>query len=254
MNRLVEKALKGELLLGTWVTINSPEVSEAISTLGLDWVVVDMEHAPLDIYDVELLLMGLRGGVVGIVRVPWNDPVYIKRALDVGPQGILVPWISTYEEALAVERYVTYPPRGIRGVGPRRATMYGSIPRREYYEKYLEDLVVLVQIETVSALENLEKILEVKTITGVFVGPSDLSASLGVFDERDSPVLINALERIARASRSKPIRGIMAYTPEEAVRAIKMGYNMISMSSDMSNMLRGIRSFIGEVKKLAGVM
>jgi len=125
--------------------------------------------------------------------------------------------------------------------------MYGSIPRKEYYEKYLEDLVVLVQIETVSALENLEKILEVKTITGVFVGPSDLSASLGVFDERDSPVLINALERIARASRSKPIRGIMAYTPEEAVRAIKMGYNMISMSSDMSNMVRGIRSFIGEL-------
>jgi 2,4-dihydroxyhept-2-ene-1,7-dioic acid aldolase len=71
-----------------------------------------MEHAPLDIYDVELLLMGLRGGVVGIVRVPWNDTVYIKRALDVGPQGILVPWVSTYEEALAVERYVTYPLEG----------------------------------------------------------------------------------------------------------------------------------------------
>jgi len=250
MNRLVEKAQKGEILLGAWVTINSPEVPEAISTLPLDWVVIDMEHAPLDIYDVELLLMGLKGsGVVGIVRVPWNDPVHIKRALDVGAHGILVPWVNSYEEALAVERAVTYPPKGIRGVGPRRATMYGSIPRAEYYKRYLEELVVLVQIETSAAVENLEKILEVKTLTGIFVGPSDLSASLGVFGERDSPILLGALERIARTARVKPIRGIMAYTPEEAVRAIKMGYNMVSLSSDMANMLRGIRSFIQEVER-----
>jgi len=93
MNRVVEKASRGEVVFGTWITINSPEVSEAISTLPLDWVVIDMEHAPLDIYDVELILMGLKGsGVTGIVRVPWNDPVYIKRVLDVGAHGILVPW------------------------------------------------------------------------------------------------------------------------------------------------------------------
>jgi 2-dehydro-3-deoxyglucarate aldolase len=251
LNRLVEKALKGETLLGTWVTINSPEVPEALSTLPIDWVVIDMEHAPLDIYDVELLLMGLKGsGVVGIVRVPWNDPVHIKRVLDVGAQGILAPWVSTYEEALSLERAVTYPPRGIRGVGPRRATMYGSIPSAEYYRRYLEDLVVLAQIETSSAIENLEKILEVKTLTGIFVGPSDLSASLGVFGERDSPALLEALGRIAEASRIKPIRGIMAYTPEEAARAIKMGYNMVSLSSDMANMLKGLRIFIQEVQKI----
>ncbi|MEM1610186.1 MAG: aldolase/citrate lyase family protein [Sulfolobales archaeon] len=251
MNRLVEKALKGEVLFGTWITINSPEVPEAISTLPIDWVVIDMEHAPLDIYDVELLLMGLKGsGVAGIVRVPWNDPVHIKRVLDVGAHGILVPWVSTYEEALAVERAVIYPPKGIRGVGPRRATMYGSIPSTEYYKRYLEDLIVLVQIETSSAVENLEKILEVKTLTGIFVGPSDLSASLGVFGERDSPILVGALEKIARVARAKPIRGIMAYTPEEAARAIKMGYNMISLSSDMANLLRGLRIFMRDVERL----
>ncbi|PWV37716.1 MAG: hypothetical protein DJ555_00940 [Desulfurococcaceae archaeon] len=246
MNRVVEKASRGEVVFGTWITINSPEVSEAISTLPLDWVVIDMEHAPLDIYDVELILMGLKGsGVTGIVRVPWNDPVYIKRVLDIGAHGILVPWVSTYEEALAVERSVLYPPHGIRGVGPRRATMYGSIPSAEYYRKYLEDLVVLVQIETAKAVENLEKILEVKTITGIFVGPSDLSASLGVFGERNSPVLLGSLEKISRIARGrKPLIGIMAYSPEEAVRAIKMGYNMITLSSDMANMLRGIRSFL----------
>jgi len=250
MNRLVEKAQRGGILLGTWITINSPEVPEAVSTLPLDWVVIDMEHAPLDIYDVELLLMGLKGsGVVGIVRVPWNDPVHIKRVLDIGAQGILVPWVSSYEEALAVERAVTYPPKGIRGVGPRRATMYGSIPSSEYYKRYLEDLVVLAQIETSAAVENIDRILEVEALTGVFVGPSDLSASLGVFGERDSPALLGALERVARAARAKPIRGIMAYTPEEAVRAIRMGYNMVSLSSDMANMLRGFRSFIQEVER-----
>ncbi|MFZ8823774.1 MAG: HpcH/HpaI aldolase family protein [Desulfurococcales archaeon] len=251
MNKLVEKALKGEVLLGTWITIDSPEVSEAISTLSIDWVVIDMEHAPLDIYDVELLLMGLKGSnVVGIVRVPWNDPVHIKRVLDVGAQGVLAPWINTYEEAQALERAVIYPPKGIRGVGPRRATMYGSIPKTEYYKRYLEDLVVLAQIETSNAVENLEKILEVKTLTGIFVGPSDLSASLGVFGEMDSPILVGTLEKIARTARTKPIRGIMAYTPEEAARAIKMGYNMISLSSDMSNMLRGLRTFMHDIEKL----
>ncbi len=251
MNRIVEKASRGEVVLGTWITINSPEISEAISTLPLDWVVIDMEHAPLDIYDVEMILMGLKGSnITGIVRVPWNDPVYIKRALDIGAQGILVPWVSSYEEALAVERSVVYPPHGIRGVGPRRATMYGSIPSVEYYKRYLEDLVVLVQIETARAIENIEKILEVRTLTGVFVGPSDLSASLGVFGEKDSPLLLGSLEKISRTARGrKPLVGIMAYTPEEAVRAIGMGYNMVSLSSDMANMLRGFKSFLQDVLK-----
>ncbi len=250
MNSIVEKASRGEVVLGTWVTINSPEIAEAISTLPLDWVVIDMEHAPLDIYDVELILMGLKGSnVTGIVRVPWNDPVYIKRVLDIGAHGILVPWVSTYEEALAVERSVLYPPHGIRGVGPRRATMYGSIPSIEYYKKYLEDLVVLVQIETARAVENLEKILDVKTITGVFVGPSDLSASLGIFGEMNNIALLSSLEKISRTARGKkPLIGIMAYSPEEAIRAIRIGYNMISLSSDMANMLRGLKSFIQSVR------
>lgn len=251
MNKIVEKALRGEVVFGAWITINSPEVSEAISTLPLDWVVIDMEHAPLDVYDVEMILMGLKGSnVTGIVRVPWNDPVHIKRVLDIGAHGILVPWVSSYEEALAVERSVIYPPHGIRGVGPRRATMYGSIPSVEYYKRYLEDLVVLVQIETARAIENLEKILEVKTITGIFIGPNDLSASLGVFGDRNSPVLLSSLEKISRIARGrKPLVGIVTYTPEEAIRAIKMGYNMISLSSDMANMLRGLRSFLQEVQK-----
>lgn len=209
-----------------------------------------MEHAPLDVYDVELLLMGVKGSdCVGIVRVPWNDPVYIKRVLDIGAQGIIVPWVSSYEDALALERAVTYPPKGVRGVGPRRAVMYGSISLTEYYKRYLEDLVVIAQIETREGVENLEKILSIETITGVFVGPNDLSASLGLIDKREAPEFLGVLERIARVSSKKPLRGIMTQTPEEAVRAIKTGYNMIALSSDIHNMLRGIRAFLNDVRK-----
>lgn len=250
MNRLVEKALRGEILLGTWVTINSPEVSEAISTLNMDWIVVDMEHAPLEVYDAEVILMGIKGSnTVGIVRVPWNDPVVIKRVLDIGAHGILVPWVNSYEEALAIERAVLYPPKGIRGVGPRRASMYGSIPSKEYYSKYLEDLAVLVQVETPKAVENLDEILKVGTLTGIFVGPSDLSASMGIYGERDDPRFLSTVKRIAETARGrKPILGIMCYTPREAVRAIEMGYNMITLASDMSVMLRGYRSFMEEIR------
>lgn len=251
MHRVVRRALSGEVLIGTWITIGTPEVTEALANLPIDFVVIDMEHAPLDFYTVELLLMGLKGSsVAGIVRAPWNDPVAIKRILDLGPDGLLVPWISTKEEALAVERAVLYPPAGIRGVGPRRAVAYGIIPRTEYYRSYLENLIVMVQIETKEGLSNLDDILAVKTINGVLVGPSDLSASLGVFGEFDSPIFLEAIRTVADKARGKkPLVAMYAPSVKEAVKAVKLGYNVVALSSDIAVMIEGYKRMIDEVMK-----
>ncbi|MEM0366282.1 MAG: aldolase/citrate lyase family protein [Acidilobaceae archaeon] len=246
MHRLVEKALKGEVLVGTWATINSPEVVEGLSFLPLDYIVIDMEHSPLDYYDVEVLLTALKGSnVAGIVRVPWNDPVSIKRVLDLGPDGILVPWVSSFDDAVSLEKAVLYPPRGIRGVGPRRAVRYGLIDRRVYYEKYLEDLIIIAQIETREAVNNIDSILSVKTITGILVGPSDLSASLGIFGQFDDPDFIRVLDLIAFKSRDKkPLVAFYAPTIDLALRAVKLGYNMIALSADITILLDAYKNLI----------
>ncbi|MFN4046426.1 MAG: HpcH/HpaI aldolase family protein [Acidilobaceae archaeon] len=250
MHRLVEKALKGETLVGTWLTINSPEVAEALSLLPLDFLVIDMEHSPLDYYDVEVLLIVLKGSqAAGIVRVPWNDPVAIKRVLDLGPDGILVPWVSSLEEARMLEKAVLYPPEGIRGVGPRRAVKYGLVSRKDYYEKYMEDLIVIAQVETRGAIENLEDILSVETITGVLVGPSDLSASLGMFAQIESLHFKEILGEVAGKARArKPLAAVYAPSLEFAREAVRLGFNMIALSSDINVLVEAYSEMIKTFK------
>lgn len=250
MHRLVEKALKGETLIGTWLTINSPEVAEALSLLPLDFLVIDMEHSPLDYYDVEVMLIAIKGSqAAGIVRVPWNDPVAIKRVLDLGPDGILVPWVSSLEEAGMLEKAVLYPPRGVRGVGPRRAVKYGLVDRKEYYEKYLENLIVIAQVETREAIENLEGILSVETITGILVGPSDLSASLGMFGQIESPHFTRILGEVAGKARArKPLVAMYTPTLEYARKAKGLGFNMIALSSDINVLLKAYSDMIKDFK------
>jgi len=137
MSSLKRKLKNEEAVLGTWITINHPDVVDALSELPLDWLVFDMEHAPLEISDVEVLLMPLRGvDISPIIRVPWNDMVIIKRALDIGAEGILVPWVNSREEAEKAVSYASYPPRGLRGVGPRRAVRYGQ--RSLYFLGFLK--------------------------------------------------------------------------------------------------------------------
>ncbi|MCS7111869.1 MAG: aldolase/citrate lyase family protein, partial [Ignisphaera sp.] len=127
MSLFKNRLKNGDVLLGTWVTFNCLDVVEVLSTLSFDWLVFDMEHAPLDVSDLQMLLAGVRGSsIVPMVRAPWNDMVVIKRILDVGASGLVIPWVNSREEAEAAIRYSSYPPTGVRGVGPRRAVMYGA--------------------------------------------------------------------------------------------------------------------------------
>lgn len=241
VNKVKEKIAQGKVTYGTWITLGYPEVTEALSNLPFDWFVIDMEHTPLDVKDVEFLMMPLRfTDIVPIVRVPWNDFVIIKRVLDTGAQGVVVPQVSTKEEAIQAVKACKYPPQGIRGVGPRRCIMYGFISAKEYFKKANEDILVIVQIETEEGVNNVGEILSVDGIDGVFIGPNDLSASLGIFQEFNNPKYVAAVEKVLNAAKAAgKIAGIMTQDPQDALDKVRKGFNFIALRHDIAYMIRG---------------
>lgn len=236
---------------GTWITIAHPEVVEIASTVPFDWLMFDMEHSPLDIQTLEIMLPGLNGSeITPLVRVPWNDFVTIKRVLDLGFDGILVPWVNSKEEAKKVVEACQYPPVGIRGTGPRRCIRYGAKDILEYYNKFeKERLVIAIQVETQKSLDNLTEILSVEGIDVAFIGPNDLSASLGIFRQFNHPKFTEALKKVVRAcEETGKVAGIMTSGSEDAKKRLEEGFKFIALAHDFSNLRRAFQNELNSVK------
>lgn len=251
MSRVKELFEKEEPAIGTWITIQNCDLVETLSTLPFDWFMFDWEHSPADISTLQTLLPGIRGtDITPFVRVPWNDIVRIKRVLDIGLEGILVPYVNNEKEAKNAVKACRYPPNGVRGVGPRRATMYGDTDIEEYFHNFEdEDLIVGVLVETQKALDNLDDILAVEGIKLAFVGPYDLSANLEIFGQFDHPKFQNAIERVLNVSEEVGVTpGIYTRSAKKAKTWIEKGFRFVSISSDYlvlrdaySNALKGLR-------------
>jgi 2-keto-3-deoxy-L-rhamnonate aldolase RhmA len=253
MPDLKKKLKNGAIAIGTWVTINHPDVVDILSELPFDWLVFDMEHAPLEVSDVEILMMPLRNTKTApIVRVPWNDMVIIKRVLDIGAEGILVPWVNTKEEAEAAIRYTSYPPKGVRGVGPRKAVRYGFRPFLDYYNKFERDeRVIIVQVETSKALENLEDILSVSGIDVAYIGPMDLSVNLGIPLQYDNPVFVEAVNKVLKiCMKYDVVPGIHTFTIEQLKKYSEMGFRFMAIGSDTSLLIRSAREILENIGKM----
>src|SRR5882762_11334146 len=196
---------EGRRQLGIWSTFCSPIVAEILGKSGFDWILFDSEHSPVEIAGLLPLLQAASGGpAASVVRPAWNDPVLIKRILDIGAQSVLLPFVQTAEEARRAVAAVRYPPRGMRGVSASsRASNFGRI--KDYLQKADEEICLLVQIESKLALEQLEAISTTEGVDGVFIGPADLSASLGHLGDPQHPETQNALQdagrRLARLGR-----------------------------------------------------
>ena len=169
----------GQLQIGLWCSLCSNIAADVVGDSGFDWLLLDTEHSPNEIPDLVGQLQAVSGGAATpIVRPAWNDTVLIKRCLDIGAQALLVPYVQNAEEAKRAVEAVRYPPRGVRGVAvASRASRYGRVT--DYLKKADSEICLLVQVETRSALDQLETIAAVDGVDGVFIGPSDLSASLG---------------------------------------------------------------------------
>lgn len=233
----------GEALGGLWMTLASPIAAEALSLTGFDWLLFDTEHTPVDVAGVQPLLQAAAVGTASaVVRPAWNDLVLIKRVLDMGAQTLLLPFVQTPEEARAAVAATRYPPAGVRGVSAMtRAGRYGLAP--DYFAIANEEICVLVQIETGEALARLEEIAAVDGVDGIFIGPSDLAASMGHLGQPGHPevqaALKDAARRIADAGKAP---GILANSAADARRYRAWGFRFVAGGVDLALLLRGAKA------------
>ena len=197
-NKLKKKFERNELVVGTTVAISSPTVTEVLGTCGYDFVWIDGEHGELDLKDINLHILAAKAsGYASFARVRWNDPAIVKPILDCGPTAIIFPLINSAEEARLAVASCRYPPEGIRGYGPRRANNFSSLSDDEYLEISRKVPMVILQVEHIKAVNNLEEIVKVKGVDSLCVGPNDLSGSVGMLGQTNSPKLIELYDRIA---------------------------------------------------------
>jgi len=225
---------KGQLQIGLWSSLASNIAAEIISDSGFDWILLDTEHSPNEIPGLLSQLQAVqRGTATPIVRAAWNDAVLFKRILDIGAQSLLVPFVQNPEEAKRAVAATRYPPKGIRGTaGNARGSRYGRV--KDYLKKADDEICLLVQVETRSALDQIEAIAKVDGIDGVFIGPSDLAASLGHIGDMAHPVVQKALEEAAKRLKAVGVpSGILTANEEQARRYISWGYTFVAVGSDV---------------------
>jgi 4-hydroxy-2-oxoheptanedioate aldolase len=221
------------LQIGLWSTLCSNIGAEVIAHSGFDWILLDTEHSPNELPNLVSQLQAMTGGTASpVVRAAWNDPVLIKRILDVGAQSILLPYVQTVEEAARAVQSVRYPPNGIRGVSASsRASQYGRV--KDYLTRADSQIALVVQIETRSALSQLAAISEVEGVDGVFIGPADLSASLGHIGQIQHPETQAALkDAAAQLARLGKAAGILASSEAAARQYIEWGYTFVAVGVD----------------------
>lgn len=222
-------------LIGAWICSGSEAAAEIIASAGFGWTLIDGEHAP---YGLETILSLLRAtdayGLTRVVRVPVNNTALIKQYLDLGAQNLMVPMIDTAEEAEAAVAAMHYPPRGVRGVGSAlaRSSRWNGV--QNYLAKASDTVSLTVQIESATAVENVEEIVSVEGVDNIFVGPSDLAASMGLLGQQTHPDVLEAVNHtfeVVRASGKKV--GVNAFNLEQAQKYIDSGASFALVGADV---------------------
>ena len=220
--------------IGLWCALSSNLVAEVLNPIGFDWILFDVEHAPNDIPLLLSQLQAMRGSATEpIARPEWNDAVAIKRLLDIGFRSFLVPMVQNAEEARVAVAATRYPPEGIRGVATlNRAASFGGDPN--YLKTSNSNVCVIVQIETSDSMDKLESICGVDGVDGIFVGPSDLAASLGHLGDPSAPVVQDAIQNIVTTAKrlGKPA-GTLSPARDDALRYLNWGFSFVAVGSDI---------------------
>jgi 2-keto-3-deoxy-L-rhamnonate aldolase RhmA len=244
----------GESVVGNWLTLADPAVAEISAGLDYDFVVIDTEHSPSNLETVSNLIRGVEaaGETAPIVRVPWNDHVRVKRILDVGPAGLMSPMVDTAEEAESFVEAARYPPEGRRGIAAGRAADYG-IDYPEYVERANDELVLVTQVESETAVENAGDIAAVDGIDALFVGPADLSAALGNLGGYDDDRFRDAVESVLDAAHAEGVPvGTLATSEENLRRWVDLGYDFQLVGVDTSYVVEGSRRAKSTFEDLMG--
>jgi 2-keto-3-deoxy-L-rhamnonate aldolase RhmA len=245
----------GNLALGSWISLAHPAIAEIMARIGFDWLAIDLEHSVITIREAEELIRVIDlAGSTPLVRLTSNDHSQIKRVMDAGSHGIIVPMVNSAEEAQSAVDAVKYPNKGRRGIGLARAQGYGA-NFKEYLEWQENHSIVIVQIEHIKAIENIEEILSVDGVDGFIIGPYDLSGSMGIPGEFDHPELIKAMEKVfSYAKKIHKTGGIHIVEPntKELKLRIKEGHKFIAYSVDIRLLDASARSGISACKEELG--
>jgi 4-hydroxy-2-oxoheptanedioate aldolase len=237
-NRIKQLWAEDRPAFGVWLSACSPFLTEHIAAVGFDWLLVDAEHSAVDMQTMVQMFQAISTGeAMPLARVSWNDPVQIKRVLDGGAYGVVVPWVNSRDEALKAVSACRYPPDGQRGFGPWRAALYGG---RDYVRHANEEIACIIQIETVAAVEKIDDILSVPGVDGVMIGPTDLAMDMGLSPRADHPDDTHQAlcsEVLDACQRHDVAPGIYTSGPDEAARRSKEGWRFLPVGSDIQFVL-----------------
>ncbi len=235
---------QGETVFGCWLSLGSPVATELMGTAGFDWLLIDAEHTAYDIATLRMQLMALEASEShAVLRVPVGETWILKQVLDLGAQTVLVPMVESADQARALVRAVTFPPKGNRGVGytTTRASGFGDIA--DYGTTADEQICLLVQVENRAGLAALDEILEVEGIDGVFVGPADLSADMGYMGQLTHPEVMQTInDTLRRIAASGKAPGILSTDQNVLDAALESGARFVAVGLDSALLARGARA------------
>ena len=251
MKWIRERVLSGEWMGGTFLDLASSFIAEIAGQAGFDWLIVDLEHGMGDHRDLPFQLQAIASSSAApLVRVAWNDPVRFKHVLDLGPSGVMVPYVSSAEEAQRAVAAMRYPPAGVRGAaGMVRACDYGP-GFGEYFQAANSQLLTILQIETKDAVNRADEIAAVEGVDVLFVGPLDLSISLGIVGQWNHPTLRAALATVVNACRKAgKVAGILATTEEQVAQVKAEGFTFVGLGTDINAVTDAMRQMASTMQK-----
>ena len=242
MKQLRERLAKGSTAIGTHVSLNNPVITELLGSCGFDYVWIDTEHTTVTLEQLQMHMIAAKAaGVAAVARVPWNDPVRLKPVLEMGPDGVVIPMVNSYEEAMKAVQAFLYPPRGNRGYGPQRASRFGLMPIAEYLQDY-DKIVRILQIEHIDAVRDLDRILTIPEIDVMLIGPCDLASSMGKIGQWDDPEVQQVIdETCTKVLAAGKLLGV-SYGPcssDMLQRWKQRGVHMISIAADTNFLALG---------------
>ncbi|MEA3156752.1 MAG: 4-hydroxy-2-oxoheptanedioate aldolase [Betaproteobacteria bacterium] len=250
VNQFKQAIKSGKPQIGIWSSLCSYIAAEVLADAGFDWVLLDTEHSPNELPMVQNQLDALSYGTStteGIVRPAWNDIVLIKRYLDVGARTLLIPYVQNAEEARRAVTGLRYPPGGMRGVsGCTRANRYGRV--KDYFKHVHDEVCLLLQVETRTALSNLEAIAEIDGVDGIFIGPNDLAADMGHLGNWQHPEVWKVMEDAAKRIRKVGKAPGILVGEADGKRCIEMGYLFVAVGSDLVMLARGADALAAKFK------
>jgi len=249
VNPFTAALASGKKQIGLWVSLGSNFAAEIVAPAGFDWALIDMEHAPNDVQSVlAQLQVFANSSTTAIVRPDWNDPVMVKRLLDIGAQGLLFPMVQSVEEAKAAIAATRYPPRGIRGVSTStRANAFGRTT--DYFDRVEDEMTVIVQVETQAAIAQAEEIAAVDGVSGVFFGPADIGADMGLLGQPMAPEVWELIRPVSRRLAGKGVAvGTLVSDLDFATELLNAEFTFVACATDAGLLARAADNAVATIR------